>query len=698
MKNLIREEINRIIELSDIKSKKNLLLEQNGGYGLIRQFLIDEGPIATMKLAKYELQTALKRDLENHTGNWANYLKSLPNTDLVSIINKLSFTQMAKKMCGSNGVEGLALSKRIPSYDYFAEVIKKSGNRQETLNKLVQSMRKNSKLVQHLTNYTDGDVIYTKLDDEVSKIYVDDFMDHLQTKYPGLIDNSVVVPITPKPKPKPISDPITKVNLSKQGELFLNAINTSPESFYTPNRSTSDRMSGWKFHIFGDEAIDSALIADKIHNFCVQNNCTYKIATSKGYRGGIGTKSSEQYGKAVTVYIPTEKIPTVKEFLAQLQSKLLGYEKKGKIVGDLMITDNIGYRYELSQPVDPTIGVDNPTYYKLYTPNRGDGGDSYNIPGNPDIFQLREPSVNVSKGVENPKVILHGNDDGLQELTTGGNNQDWFKDPRGKGYYLGQKGEYKQKYSDSETSINILYPAVDKKGRWGNVTLSVIVPNSEVDKIDMGLLRTKFDSEIKQIMKEYGMVMDFRFDEKNIPRSRWKQLQDEMINFVKNPVVAQEPVQKLDINQGDNNLLWTNTNDDITGYKPNQTPVAPEYIWFAGKRVSNRSYVADDINWNKMDPNYNRNLLKLNQNIAKAIVKGDWYLVPIGGFEKFGVRNFREYLMNNIKSVNEVNPSTGRWSVNFKESGSSNLPKTSGVPEDKSNAQRNSFGGYSGSN
>ena len=37
-----------------------------------------------------------------------------------------------------------------------------------------------------------------------------------------------------------------------------------------------------------------------------------------------------------------------------------------------------------------------------------------------------------------------------------------------------------------------------------------------------------------------------------------------------------------------------------------------------------------------------------------------------GGFEKFGIPNFREYLKNNISKINEVDPLTGRWSVIFK--------------------------------
>jgi hypothetical protein len=55
-----------------------------------------------------------------------------------------------------------------------------------------------------------------------------------------------------------------------------------------------------------------------------------------------------------------------------------------------------------------------------------------------------------------------------------------------------------------------------------------------------------------------------------------------------------------------------------------------------------------------------------NKLIASAIKTKDFSKISRGGFEKFGVPNFREYLQNNIAKINELDPSTGRWSVVFK--------------------------------
>ena len=55
-----------------------------------------------------------------------------------------------------------------------------------------------------------------------------------------------------------------------------------------------------------------------------------------------------------------------------------------------------------------------------------------------------------------------------------------------------------------------------------------------------------------------------------------------------------------------------------------------------------------------------------NKFIANAIQTGDYSKISKSGFERYGIDNFREYLINNISKVNDVDPSIGRWSVNFK--------------------------------
>jgi hypothetical protein len=89
-----------------------------------------------------------------------------------------------------------------------------------------------------------------------------------------------------------------------------------------------------------------------------------------------------------------------------------------------------------------------------------------------------------------------------------------------------------------------------------------------------------------------------------------------------------------------------------------------------GQRVSNRWYAFTDpkysihINWSQITNA--KNINDYNKLIANAIKSKDFSKISRGGFEKFGVPNFREYLQNNIAKINEVDPATGRWSVIFK--------------------------------
>ena len=91
---------------------------------------------------------------------------------------------------------------------------------------------------------------------------------------------------------------------------------------------------------------------------------------------------------------------------------------------------------------------------------------------------------------------------------------------------------------------------------------------------------------------------------------------------------------------------------------------------FSKQRISNRWYgftdpkYAEKIDWSKVSNA--KNMDDYNKVIAKAIKTGDYSYVSRGGFEKFGISDFRDYLKNNIAIVNEVIPETGRWSVTFK--------------------------------
>jgi gas vesicle protein len=93
------------------------------------------------------------------------------------------------------------------------------------------------------------------------------------------------------------------------------------------------------------------------------------------------------------------------------------------------------------------------------------------------------------------------------------------------------------------------------------------------------------------------------------------------------------------------------------------TKVTPDML--KGVRISNRSFGnGEGINWGEITNA--KNIEDYNKIIAQAIQSGDYSKISRAGFENYGIYNFREYLMNNIDRVIDLDPSIGRWSVLFK--------------------------------
>lgn len=154
--------------------------------------------------------------------------------------------------------------------------------------------------------------------------------------------------------------------------------------FYSTERESND-MSGWKFHIFGQNVEDSIDVAQRMQPVLQKYKMYMKVASNNTYIAGIGDPSHKQYGKCGTMYIPpfVFKDGRTQEFLDDVKNALKGYEKKGAIFGDKSIDDTIHYRYELCKPINIEEGINHGLYSILYEPNRGE----YNILDNKDPFE-----------------------------------------------------------------------------------------------------------------------------------------------------------------------------------------------------------------------------------------------------------------------------------------------------------------------
>ena len=143
-------------------------------------------------------------------------------------------------------------------------------------------------------------------------------------------------------------------------------------------------MSGWKFHVYADNLDEVAYLYEKLLPLVNKYGAGLKLAGGKSLK--VLAANPDQTGKGVTIYLPSKTFVNnmLDDFVSDLQSAISGYTKKGNISGDRMITNNIGYRYELLRPINPKIGVDDSQYRALYSPNQG---GSHNIPNNPDLFR-----------------------------------------------------------------------------------------------------------------------------------------------------------------------------------------------------------------------------------------------------------------------------------------------------------------------
>jgi hypothetical protein len=147
-----------------------------------------------------------------------------------------------------------------------------------------------------------------------------------------------------------------------------------------------DLMSGWKFHVFGEDLKDAVYLQDALKPVIDKYRCSAKIGGTYQNSADSFKPGQVQHGKqGATIYIPPNVINSgnQKEMLSDIQNAISGYKKGGTISGDQAITPSIHYRYELTGPV-PKGGIDMGTYDKMYS--RNDGG-SYKPSDVDDLFE-----------------------------------------------------------------------------------------------------------------------------------------------------------------------------------------------------------------------------------------------------------------------------------------------------------------------
>lgn len=81
----------------------------------------------------------------------------------------------------------------------------------------------------------------------------------------------------------------------------------------------------------------------------------------------------------------------------------------------------------------------------------------------------------------------------------------------------------------------------------------------------------------------------------------------------------------------------------------------------SGTQISSKFFDPTKINWNNVTNA--KDIDTYNKIIAKAISIGDYSAISRGGFENYGITNFREFLKNNVDLGKQMyaDPKTGTW-------------------------------------
>jgi hypothetical protein len=216
---------------------------------------------------------------------------------------------------------------------------------------------------------------------------------------------------------------LSEISLSEKFQLLRRLGYRDPQYVidmnlkWRPFGKNPETMSGWKFHIYGEDLYDSVDLFERLE----------PLSNRWGFHAKVGVlvdfqPSSVQWGKGgVTIYIPPQVIRDnrTNDLLSDIESALGGYKKGGKISGDKQITPSIHYRYELSEPINTSVGIDDSKYQVLYNSNSGGPYKPDNVP---DLFESKSnPQTSSVSRVTLKPGVRWGSDSLDQSLI------DWSK-------------------------------------------------------------------------------------------------------------------------------------------------------------------------------------------------------------------------------------------------------------------------------
>jgi hypothetical protein len=203
---------------------------------------------------------------------------------------------------------------------------------------------------------------------------------------------------------------------------------------YFGKNLTAPKMSGWKFHIFGNTLDDSLYLKNELEPLLQKWGAYGKVGGVRHVERFI--PGHLQHGKqGATIYIPQSIIDSgqQKQFYNELVSTLSNYKNKGGTInGDKMLTPQIHYRYELTDVIPPGGLRDHNHYRSLYNNASINPNSVYKPNHVVDLFSVKPKSGEIlSTSMENNFKITSIIDDTSQinwgSVTNANNLDDYNK-------------------------------------------------------------------------------------------------------------------------------------------------------------------------------------------------------------------------------------------------------------------------------
>ena len=183
-KKLLKEEIDRFLEIMNIKLSNPILNESVSSVSLLKNFIVNAGKTEFDKLisssASKNFLKVINRKYIQQSNDWSRTIDSLTETELAKLFATIDFDKLAKKIIENPNFTAVNYNNRLTPYRNYVRQIVTSGQTASAFQVIANQLYQ-SKYFQNLTR--SNDPLYVKLDKAANKIFVDDFKKYIKNNH-----------------------------------------------------------------------------------------------------------------------------------------------------------------------------------------------------------------------------------------------------------------------------------------------------------------------------------------------------------------------------------------------------------------------------------------------------------------------------------------------------------------------------------